>query len=69
MPQKSRSERRDPWWGWDGEAVLATRRRRRARSALAFVVSLFALGGAAGIWAVYLGVAAGIGVRFAFGVH
>lgn len=66
MPLLTRSERRDPWWGWDGAAVLATRRRRRARGALAFAASLVAVAGAVGIWAMYLGLAHALGIRMAF---
>lgn len=68
MPLLSRVERRDPWWGWDGAAVQATRRRRRAISRLAFTASLAALGGAAAAWAIYLGLAATVGIRATLGI-
>ena len=57
--------RHDPWWGGDGSAARARYRRKRFVSALAFVASLLAVGGAGTIWAIQLGVAAALGFQVA----
>jgi hypothetical protein len=55
--------RHDPWWGVDGSAARSRYRRHRIVSTLAFVASLFALGGAGTVWAIQLGFAAALGLR------
>ena len=60
--------RHDPWWGVDGSAARARYRRHRIMSTLAFVASVFALGGAAWVWAVYLGFAAMLGFRMTLAI-
>lgn len=55
--------RHDPWWGVDGSAARSRYRRKRIVSTLAFVASLFAVGGAGAVWAIQLGFAAMLGFR------
>jgi hypothetical protein len=68
MPSLSLFDRRDPWWGWDGPAARAARRRRRVMSSLAFAASLLAVGGVVAAWATSLGQAGVVGLRAAFGI-
>jgi len=53
--------RRDPWWGQEGPAARRRHRYERFMSATAFLASVLALGGAAAVWAVHLGIAAMLG--------
>lgn len=69
MPSILAFRRRDPWWGQEGPAARRKRYYHRVISATAFLISLAALLGAAGAWAIHLGFAAllGIDVRFLLG--
>jgi hypothetical protein len=55
--------RRDPWWGQEGPAARRRHRYERFMSTTAFVASVFALGGAAWVWAVHLGFVGLLGIR------
>ena len=55
--------RRDPWWGQEGPAARRRHRYKRLMSTTAFVASVFALGGAAWVWAVHLGFIGLLGIK------
>ena len=55
--------RRDPWWGQEGPAARRRYRYERFVSTTAFVASLLAVGGAAWVWAIHLGLAAMLGIN------
>lgn len=69
MPVFLTFRRRDPWWGQEGPAARRRRRYERFVSTTAFIASLFAIGGAAMVWSIQLGIAAMLGIRMtlAFG--
>jgi hypothetical protein len=60
-----RAKHNDPYWEIDGPSARRERRARRARAFVAFSASVAAVGGAAFIWTVKLGLAAAIGIRIA----
>lgn len=61
MPRILTFRRRDPWWGQEGPAARRKHRYERFMSATAFVASVLALGGAAAVWAIHLGIATMLG--------
>ena len=61
MPSILALRRRDPWWGLEGPAARRRHRRERIVSALAFIASVFAIGGAGIVWSIHLGFAAMLG--------
>lgn len=63
MPRILTFRRRDPWWGQEGPAARRKHRYERFMSATAFVASVLALGGAAAVWAIHLGIAAMLGLN------
>jgi hypothetical protein len=63
MPTFLALRRRDPWWGQEGPAARRRHRYERFISTLAFMASLFALGGAAFAWSIHLGFAAMLGLH------
>ena len=68
MPSILALRRRDPWWDQEGPAARRKHRYEQFVSTTAFVASLFALGGAAWVWAVHLGFAAMLGVRMTLAI-
>ena len=59
--------RRDPWWEIDGPAARRERRRRRAVSLAAFMLSLFAVTASAYAWAFHLGYVGSLAVHLPLG--
>jgi hypothetical protein len=60
--------RRDPWWGLEGPAAKRRYRYQRFISTTAFLASIVALGGAAVVWAIQLGLAALLGFNLALAI-
>ncbi len=60
-----RRTHRDPFWEIDGPSARREHRVRRAKAIAAFGASVAAVGGAAFIWTVKLGLAAAVGIRIA----
>jgi hypothetical protein len=60
--------RRDPWWGQEGPAAQRRYRYKRFVSAMAFLASLIAIGGAGMAWAIHLGFAALLGLNLTLAI-
>jgi hypothetical protein len=60
--------RRDPWWGLEGPAARRKYRYHRFVSAVAFLASLVAVGGAGMAWAIQLGFAALLGLNLTLAI-